>query len=283
MNKNIILFTSTSADNIEFDNCWKLCVQRNSSCFDEVQVDPDRIFLKKDEYALFVFNGNDYCQNLNWDFEAIKLKCDQVSSLIEDTDNPTHVLVHTDDKNHLIELKKIFDKTIQPHIYSSNFKGIWELIIPFKKREKTEAIVQSLTDLWQYLVDNSDQAEELKPVTSMIALRHNLAKSKRRTFEFSEHCISQMTEKSTLLLHREILTRLEKSRIIFNDCLKQGVLVADDNQKVDQIYEHFEKIENRTKEMKVNHLKITDKIDMGFDCADGFSLILDIINEEWEG
>jgi len=256
MKKHLIIFTSTSWDNDEFNECWMCCLDKNEDCFNSAAENKNELAFRRGDFLISVMDGNDYCNKIDWDYPKIQQKVESLIEGSENTGKKVHVLVHSDATGDL-----------------------WDYLTPLSIPGEPDEIHTILINLWERLENPPADAHSKKSKDAMTALRHTLAKSKRKTKDFSGYCVRHFPEDRVSMLNRELLVRLEKSRNTFRDCLDQGFLLTDDNRYINRIYQYFEKIEYRVLMMEQNDLEVAEKINMGFQCAKDFSHILDIIND----
>ena len=283
MKKEMIIFTSTSWDNDEFNECWAVCSSFNEECFDSVTKKENEIAYRTGDFLLSIMDGNEYYNKVDWDYPKLQEKIKSLMRNIENSETKVHLLLHSDDDHHLAKLKSRFDEQTGVHIYSSATGDLWDYLVPLSKPCEPNEIDATLVKLWERLENPPVDTDLKKPKDPMFALRHNLAKSKRLVREFSEHCIRHHPEGLTPSLVEKIMSRLEKSKASFNDCLEKEFLLTVTNENVNKVYQYFGEIEERALKIKTTGLKVTKKINMGFHCADNFSKILDIINEANDG
>jgi hypothetical protein len=279
MKKHLIIFTSTSWDNDEFNECWMCCLDKNEDCFNSAAENKNELAFRRGDFLISVMDGNDYCNKIDWDYPKIQQKVESLIEGSENTGKKVHVLVHSDDEGHWTRLKKRLDKPTGLHLYSSATGDLWDYLTPLSIPGEPDEIHTILINLWERLENPPADAHSKKSKDAMTALRHTLAKSKRKTKDFSGYCVRHFPEDHVSMLNRELRVRLEKSRNTFQDCLDQGFLLTDDNRHINRIYRHFEKIETRALMMEQNDLEVAEKISMGFQCAKDFSHILDTIND----
>jgi hypothetical protein len=279
MKKHLIIFTSTSWDNDEFNECWMCCLRFNEDCFDSTVENKNELIFRTGDFLISVVNGLDFYHEIDWDYPGIQQKVESLIAGSEKKEIKVHVLLHSDDEDHWIRLKKRLDESTGLHLHSVATGDLWDYLTPLSIPGEPDEIHTILVNLWERLENPPADAHLKKPKNAMTALRHTLAKSKRKITDFSEYCVRHLPEDCTLKLNRELCVRLEKSRNTFRDCLDQGFLLTDDNRHIKRIYQYFEKIENRALKMEQDDLEVTEKINMGFQCAEDFSHILDIIND----
>jgi len=79
MKKHLIIFTSTSWDNDEFNECWMCCLRFNEDCFDSTVENKNELIFRTGDFLISVVNGLDFYHEIDWDYPGIQQK---VESLI---------------------------------------------------------------------------------------------------------------------------------------------------------------------------------------------------------
>ncbi len=279
MKKEMIVLTSTSWDNDEFNECWMICSNLNVECFNSVTIKKNEIAFHSGDFLLHAIDGNDYYNKAGWDYSKIQQKVESMVEGMKENKKNIHLLLHSDNVDHLFELKKRFDEKTCIHIYSSGEGDLWDYLVLFSEPKEQNEVNVALVNLWERLDNPPADADLKKNKDLMFAIKHTLAKSRRQVREFSEYCIKKHPEDLAPQLGEKIMGRLEKTKTSFSDCLDKEILLTDVNEHISVIYQYFRKIEKRALKIKSTGLKRTEKINMGFHCADDFSKILDIINQ----